>query len=60
MLADQPIDVMLLATDLGVAKRFYAGQVGLEVFSERRGDADDDGVGVGEPGGVGGELAPAH
>jgi hypothetical protein len=30
MLADQPIDVMLLATDLGVAKEFYAGKVGLE------------------------------
>jgi catechol-2,3-dioxygenase len=32
MLADQPIDVMLLATDLGVAKEFYAGKVGLEVL----------------------------
>ena len=34
MLADQPIDVMLLATDLGVAKEFYAGKVGLEVLIE--------------------------
>jgi catechol-2,3-dioxygenase len=34
MLADQPIDVMLLATDLGVAKEFYAGRVGLEVLIE--------------------------
>ena len=34
MLADQPIDVMLLATDLGVAKEFYAGKVGLGVLIE--------------------------
>ena len=34
MLADQPIDVMLLATDLGVAKEFYAGNVGLEILIE--------------------------
>jgi catechol-2,3-dioxygenase len=34
MLAEQPIDVMLLATDLGVAKEFYAGKVGLEVLIE--------------------------
>ena len=34
MLAEQPIDVMLLATDLGVAKEFYAGRVGLEVLIE--------------------------
>ena len=34
MLAEQPIDVMLLATDLGVAKEFYAARVGLEVLIE--------------------------
>ncbi len=25
MLGDYPVDVMLLATDLGMARRFYAG-----------------------------------
>jgi catechol-2,3-dioxygenase len=34
MLANQPIDVMLLATDLGVAKRFYGDTIGLEVLIE--------------------------
>jgi catechol-2,3-dioxygenase len=34
MLAEQPIDVMLLSTDLGVAKAFYAEKVGLEVLFE--------------------------
>jgi catechol-2,3-dioxygenase len=34
MLADRPIDVMLLSTDLGVAKDFYGSQVGLEVLFE--------------------------
>lgn len=34
MLADQPIDVMLLATDLGVAREFYAERVGLELLIE--------------------------
>jgi catechol-2,3-dioxygenase len=34
MLADYPIDVMLLATDLGVAREFYADRVGLEVLIE--------------------------
>jgi catechol-2,3-dioxygenase len=34
MLADQPIDVMLLATDLGVAKEVYRDKVGLEVLFE--------------------------
>lgn len=34
MLAHQPIDVMLLATDLGVAKEFYGERVGLEVLLE--------------------------
>lgn len=34
MLGDQPIDVMLLATDLGVAKEFYGEKVGLEVLIE--------------------------
>lgn len=34
MLGNQPIDVMLLATDLGVAKEFYGERVGLEVLLE--------------------------
>jgi len=34
MLADHPVDVMLLATDLQVARRFYAGTLGLEVLLE--------------------------
>jgi catechol-2,3-dioxygenase len=34
MLADHPIDVMLLATDLSVAKEFYRERVGLEVLIE--------------------------
>jgi extradiol dioxygenase family protein len=34
VLADHPIDVMLLATDLGVAKDFYGGRLGLEVLIE--------------------------
>jgi catechol 2,3-dioxygenase-like lactoylglutathione lyase family enzyme len=34
MLADQPIDVMLLGTDLRITKEFYAGKVGLEVLLE--------------------------
>jgi catechol-2,3-dioxygenase len=34
MLGEQPIDVMLLATDLTVAKDFYAGKLGLEVLIE--------------------------
>jgi catechol-2,3-dioxygenase len=32
MLADHPIDVMLMATDLGLAKQFYADRIGLEVL----------------------------
>ena len=32
MLGDHPVDVMLLATDLGVARRFYAGTLGLEAL----------------------------
>jgi catechol 2,3-dioxygenase-like lactoylglutathione lyase family enzyme len=32
MLADHPIDVMLLATDLAVARTFYAGTLGLPVL----------------------------
>jgi hypothetical protein len=31
MLGSYPIDVMLLATDLGVARRFYGDTLGLEV-----------------------------
>src|SRR5918995_1492196 len=34
MLAKHPIDVMLTATDLGVAKRFYGDKVGLDVLIE--------------------------
>ena len=34
MLGDHPIDVVLLATDLGESKDFYAGKLGLEVLSE--------------------------
>jgi len=34
MLAEHPIDVMLLATDLGVAKEFYGDRIGLEVLLE--------------------------
>src|SRR5262249_60554326 len=34
MLGDYPVDVMLLATDLGVARRFYAGTLGLEGLLE--------------------------
>jgi catechol-2,3-dioxygenase len=32
MLGKHPVDVMLLATDLGVARRFYEGTLGLEVL----------------------------
>jgi catechol-2,3-dioxygenase len=32
MLAEQPIDVMLLSTDLGVAKEFYGERIGLEIL----------------------------
>src|SRR5262249_50362321 len=34
MLADHPVDVMLLATDLEVARQFYAGTLGLPVLLE--------------------------
>jgi catechol-2,3-dioxygenase len=34
MLAKHPIDVMLLATDLGVARDFYADKIGLEILIE--------------------------
>jgi catechol-2,3-dioxygenase len=34
MLAEQPIDVMLLATDLLVTKEFYAERLGLEILIE--------------------------
>jgi catechol-2,3-dioxygenase len=34
MLKDYQLDVMLLATDLGAAKAFYGGKVGLEVLIE--------------------------
>ena len=32
MLADHPIDVMILATDLGVAREFYRDRIGLEIL----------------------------
>ncbi len=32
MLADHPIDPMILATDLGVAREFYGDRVGLEIL----------------------------
>jgi predicted enzyme related to lactoylglutathione lyase len=34
VLAEQPIDVMLLATDLGAAKDFYSDRIGLAVLIE--------------------------
>jgi catechol-2,3-dioxygenase len=34
MLANHPIDVMLLGSDLGVAKEFYGERIGLEVLLE--------------------------
>jgi catechol-2,3-dioxygenase len=34
MLGNYPVDVMLLATDLGTARRFYGGTLGLEVLME--------------------------
>jgi catechol-2,3-dioxygenase len=37
VLADHPIDVMLLATDLRVAREFYGERIGLEVLL----DSDD-------------------
>jgi catechol-2,3-dioxygenase len=34
MLADYPIDPMILATDLGFAREFYGDRIGLEVLIE--------------------------
>jgi catechol-2,3-dioxygenase len=34
MLAKYPIDVMLLATDLAVARQYYADRIGLEILIE--------------------------
>jgi catechol-2,3-dioxygenase len=34
MLANQPIDPMILATNLGVAREFYGDRIGLEVLIE--------------------------
>jgi catechol 2,3-dioxygenase-like lactoylglutathione lyase family enzyme len=34
MLADKPIDVVLLAPDLDASREFYAGKLGLAVLSE--------------------------
>jgi catechol-2,3-dioxygenase len=34
MLVDNPIDPMILATDLGVAKEFYGDRIGLDVLIE--------------------------
>jgi catechol 2,3-dioxygenase-like lactoylglutathione lyase family enzyme len=36
MLGDHPVDVMLLATDLDVARRFYAGTLGLDLLLETK------------------------
>jgi catechol-2,3-dioxygenase len=35
MLGEHPIDVVLLATDLGSSKEFYAGKLGLEILDEQ-------------------------
>jgi catechol-2,3-dioxygenase len=34
MLGEHPIDVVLLATDLGSSKEFYSGKLGLEILDE--------------------------
>ena len=34
MLANHPIDPMILATDLGVAREFYGDRIGLEILIE--------------------------
>jgi catechol-2,3-dioxygenase len=34
MLGEHPIDVMILATDLGVARKFYGDGIGLELLIE--------------------------
>jgi catechol-2,3-dioxygenase len=34
MLGEHPIDVMILATDLGVAREFYGDRIGLDVLIE--------------------------
>jgi catechol-2,3-dioxygenase len=34
MLADHPVDPMILATDLGVAREFYEDRIGLEILIE--------------------------
>jgi catechol-2,3-dioxygenase len=34
MLANHPIDPMILATDLGAAREFYGGRIGLDVLIE--------------------------
>jgi catechol-2,3-dioxygenase len=34
MLGEHPIDVMLLATDLAVAREFYGSRIGLEIMLE--------------------------
>jgi catechol-2,3-dioxygenase len=34
MLAEHPIDVVLLATDLESSKQFYPGKLGLEILNE--------------------------
>ncbi len=41
MLGDHPVDVMLLATDLAVARKFYAGTLGLEVLLETASGGSD-------------------
>jgi hypothetical protein len=34
VLADHPVDPMILATDLAVAREFYSERIGLEVMIE--------------------------
>jgi catechol 2,3-dioxygenase-like lactoylglutathione lyase family enzyme len=51
MLADHPIDVILLARDLGRSREFYADKLGLKIVSE------DDHVVVFESGGSRIELS---
>jgi catechol-2,3-dioxygenase len=36
VLGEYPIDVMLLATDLGVAREFYGSKIGLEILIESK------------------------
>jgi hypothetical protein len=44
MLAGQPIDVMLMATDLGTAKQFYGDRIGLRARGLEVVDYDGPGI----------------